>query len=106
MPDDVNGFTVRKDCFIMKTKSTKEHTDGRYGVIAAKKSFKLAVQRNRAKRLLRDWIAFNEDLMLSNLDYILIARPLILDCKRENGREMIRQAFKDIAKLYNKNVKK
>lgn len=104
-PDDAHGFVVHKDCFVLKTKSAKDSGNGKYGIVVAKKRFKLAVHRNRAKRLLRDWIAFNEDLMLSDLDYIFIARTSILDCDREKGRKMLLQAFKEIAKLYNNNVK-
>jgi len=105
-PDDVHGFFVRTDCFIVKTKSTKKYGDNKYGIIVTKRTFKLAVQRNRAKRLLRDWIAFNEDLMLPDLDYVFITRFPILNCNRKNGREMVYQAFKEITKLYDKNVKK
>ena len=104
-PDDAYGFVIRTDCFVVKTKSAKEYNNGRYGIVVTKKTFKLAVQRNRAKRLLRDWIAFNEDLMLPNLDYVFIIRLPILNCNRENGREMVGKAFKEISKLYEKNVK-
>ena len=103
--DDVHAFVVRADCFIVKTKSSKEYGNNRYGLVVTKKNFKLAVHRNRAKRLLRDWIAFNEDLMLPDLDYILIARTSILNTSRANGREMVYNAFKQIAKLYEQNVK-
>jgi ribonuclease P protein component len=63
--------------------------------------FKLAVQRNRAKRLLRDWIAFSENLMIPELDYIIIARSNILECNRDNGRALIFSAFKKLIGLYN-----
>ncbi|MBQ6110662.1 MAG: ribonuclease P protein component [Alphaproteobacteria bacterium] len=104
-PDDVHVFVVRTDCFVVKTKSAKKYGDSRYGLVVTKKNFKLAVHRNRAKRLLRDWVAFNEDLMLPDLDYILIAKTSILNIGRENGREMVYNAFKQIAKLYEQNVK-
>lgn len=104
-PSDANGFAVRTDCFVVNTKSANESGHGRYGVVVTKKTFKLAVQRNRAKRLLRDWIAFNEDLMLPDLDYILISRASVVNCNRDEGREKMRKAFKEIAKLCNKNVK-
>ena len=72
--------------------------DSRYGIIASKRTFKFAVQRNRAKRLLRDWIAFNEDLMLPDMDYIFIARANILNCSRESGRAKMANALKRISK--------
>ena len=103
--DDKHVFVVRTDCCIVKTKSSKKYGDNRYGLVVTKKNFKLAVHRNRAKRLLRDWVAFNEDLMLPDLDYILIAGPSVLNNDRVNGREMVYNAFKQIAKLYEQNVK-
>ena len=72
--------------------------DARYGVIASKRTFKLAVNRNRAKRLLRDWIADNENLMLPNMDYVFIARAAVLDCSREIGRKKMANALKKISK--------
>ena len=93
--------TARADCFVVKAKSAKFEKDARFGLVVSKKVFKLAVYRNRAKRLLRDWIAFNEDLMLPDMDYIFIARSQILDCKREEGRAQMAKALKQIAKIQN-----
>ena len=89
--------TVISSCFIVKAKSAAKK-DARYGIIASKRTFKLAVQRNRAKRLLRDWIAFNEPLMLPDMDYIFVARTSILNCSRENGRKKIATVLKKISK--------
>ena len=65
-----------------------------------KKTFKLAVHRNRAKRLLRDWIAFNEDLMNPNLDYIFIAYDQIFMASCDVGRKNMKHLLKKIAKAY------
>ena len=83
--------------FIVKAKPAVKK-DPRYGLIASKRVFKLAVSRNRAKRLLRDWIAYNEHLMLPEMDYIFIARSTILNCTREEGREKLALALKKISK--------
>lgn len=104
-PDDVNAFVSKHYYFLVKTKSAKEYGNSRYGVVATKKKFRLAVDRNRAKRLLRDWIAFSEDIMVPDLDYIVIANSNILDCDRETGRKLMHSAFKKVADLYNNNVK-
>jgi ribonuclease P protein component len=88
---------VANQYFFTKAKPMAK-SDARYGIIAPKRTFKLAVQRNRAKRLLRDWIAYNEDLMLPNLDYVFIARAAILDCTREIGRDKMANALKKISK--------
>ena len=83
--------------FIAKSKPAVKK-DARYGIIAAKRTFKLAVQRNRAKRILRDWIAANEDLMSPNLDYVFIARWMVLDFPRDKGRKKMAHAIKKISK--------
>lgn len=107
-----NDFLTPSDCiigrsefFIVKTKPAKISGDPRYGIVASKRTFKLAVDRNRAKRLLRDWIAFNEDLMLSDLDYVFIAYSKILDATRDLGRLRMRDLFRKIAKTYQKYEK-
>ena len=93
-PDDK---VVTNQFFITKMKNMVKK-DARYGVIASKKTFKLAVQRNRVKRLLRDWVAFNEDLMLPDMDYIFIARAAVLGCSREVGRQKMQNALKKLSK--------
>lgn len=93
-PDDP---TYANHYFIVKAKNAVKK-DSRYGIIASKRSFKLAVQRNRAKRLLRDWIAVNENLMMPTKDYIFIARINIFDCSREIGRSKMAHAIKKVSK--------
>ncbi len=93
-PDDP---VVHDFYFIVKAKRAVKK-DSRYGLVAAKKIFKLATLRNRAKRLLRDWIAYNEHLMKPDMDYIFIARPTILNCSREEGRKNLANALKKFSK--------
>jgi len=83
--------------FITKTKSAVKK-DSRYGLIVSKKVFKLATNRNRAKRLLRDWLAHCENLLVPNKDYIFVARAPILGCKRPEGRQKMAAALKKLAK--------
>ena len=78
--------------FIAKSKPAVKK-DARYGIIAAKRTFKLAVQRNRAKRLLRDWIRFNEKYLRPDMDYVFIARRDILDATRDDGRAAMARAL-------------
>jgi len=86
------------DWFSVHTKLAKYPDDARYGLTAAKRNFRYAVQRNRAKRLLRDWIAFANRYMCPDLDYIFFARPGILndDVTRDAGRQAMVRALKDI----------
>lgn len=92
--------SVSNDIFILKTKPSKITGNGRFGVVATKKTFKLAVDRNRAKRLLRDWLGFYERFMLSDVDYVLIAKPEILKTERHPGRKEMRAALQRVAKIY------
>lgn len=100
-----NGLSVATDCFFAKAKPAKIPCDARYGLIVSKRNFKFAVQRNRAKRLMRDWITANEDLMSPELDYVFVVYKPVLDCDCENGRKQIKSALSKILKIYEKNAK-
>lgn len=102
-----NDFFTPRDCisgrsdyFTVKTKTAKYVNDPRYGIVVTKRYFKLAVDRNRAKRVLRDWIANNEHLMVKDLDYIIIANKEICTVTRDEGRDLMAKVFKKIAKVY------
>ena len=85
--------TARCAFFLIRIKPAKLPDDARYGLIATKKTFKHAVDRNRAKRLLRDWIMFNEKTLRKDADYVFIARRAILDADRTSGRTAMRKAL-------------
>jgi len=91
--------------FMVRAKKAKIPGDARYGIIVAKKFFKLAVQRNRAKRLVRDWISANEHLMNDNLDYIFVLRDTILNADCISGRKQMAYALRRILKMYENNAK-
>lgn len=93
-----NAPIAKTQLFIAKCDKTKFSGDARYGLIATKKTFKLAVRRNRVKRLLRVWIAKNEDLLNPNFDYIFIARRNILNASLENGSNIMQNALQDLSK--------
>ncbi len=99
-PDDL---WARTRYFILKTKLAKYPKDPRYGIIAPKRVFKAAVDRNRAKRLLRDWICHNEKHMLDEFDYIFIIGKDILGATRDEGRKATRRAFRRIIKNHKTN---
>lgn len=88
-----NDPVAKSPYFLIRAKRAKFPEDARYGLIVTKKTFKHAVDRNRAKRLLRDWIAFNENLLKNNWDYVFIARTAILDADRTTGRTAMRKAL-------------
>ena len=100
-PEDIG---VRAPYFFVKTKPAKYPLDPRYGIIVSKRTLKPAVDRNRAKRLLCDWIYFNEEYMLSDLDYIFIITRNILGATREEGRDAMNRALKRIVRYHKTNA--
>ena len=68
MTDD--NPVAKSEFFYVRMKPCTIDGDARYGVVATKRTFKFATQRNRAKRLLRDWVRFNEAMLLSDMDYV------------------------------------
>ncbi len=98
-----NDFNMPDDClvahsayFLVRARKTKTPCDARYGLTVTKRIFRHAVERNLAKRKLRDWIRFNEKLLNDGLDYIFFARAPILDASREDGRRAMMRALKHI----------
>lgn len=95
-----NDLNARCAMFFVRARPVRFPDDPQYGLIVTKKLFKLAVDRNRAKRLLRDWIRFNEKYMCDDLDYVFIARRDILNSTRTDGRTAMRKALNYIKKLH------
>ena len=79
--------------FIVRAKMAKIPDDARYGMIVTKKTFKHAVDRKRAKRLLLDWMAVNEHMMRPEWDYVFIIRRAIIDADRTSGRVAMKKAL-------------
>lgn len=88
-----NEPTARCAYFLVRAKNAKFPDDARYGIIVTKKTFKHAVDRNRAKRLLRDWLAFHEKMLRPEWDYVFIIRRAILDADRTAGRVAMKKAL-------------
>jgi ribonuclease P protein component len=82
--------------FIARAKIAKYASDPRYGLVATKRSFRHAVDRNRAKRLLRVWIRANQKLMSPDHDYVFIARPPILSTGLAEGSGLMKRALKKL----------
>ena len=93
-----NDPVAKSAYFLARAKPAKIQNDARYGIIVTKKTFKHAVDRNRAKRLIRDWIAFNEKIMRTEWDYVFIIRRAILDADRTTGRGAMKKALNYLRK--------
>ena len=63
----------------------------RLGVVASKRTFRRAVDRNRAKRLLREAFRLSYARFNANHDLVIIARRRILDARRQDvEQELVR----------------
>jgi len=74
----------------------------RLGVTASKKALGKAVQRNRAKRLLRETFRSNETLLLElakNYDWVLNAKTALLRQKLEAPREDLKGIIEKVGRL-------
>ena len=93
-----NDPTARCAYFLVRAKPAKFPDNARYGMIVTKKTFKHAVDRNRAKRMMRDWIAFNEKMMRPEWDYVFIIRRAIMNADRTSGRVAMKKALNFLRK--------
>jgi ribonuclease P protein component len=64
----------------------------RLGVVASRRSFRRAVDRARAKRLLREAYRLNRDRLCGDCDVILVARRDILQAKRQDVEKDLLEA--------------
>lgn len=64
-------------------------SDRRLGVIASKRTFRRAVDRNRAKRLIREAFRLHRSELKGRTDLVIVARRRILDV----GLESVVQEF-------------
>ncbi len=63
----------------------------RLGVVASKRTFHFAAERNRAKRLLRESFRLHRHLLAEGVDLVLLARRRILDGGRaEVDRDLLK----------------
>jgi ribonuclease P protein component len=74
----------------------------RLGVTASKKALGKAVQRNRAKRLLRETFRSNEtslSALTKNYDWVLNAKPAVLSQKLNAPREELEGIIGKVGRL-------
>ncbi|MCL2338770.1 MAG: ribonuclease P protein component [Proteobacteria bacterium] len=98
--DDVSPKFIC-EFFIARSRPTKFANDARYGITASKRTFRHAVDRNRAKRLLRVWIRMNESALCPDLDYTFIARSNILNARLPDGVAFMKRALKKLSHTTN-----
>ena len=68
------------------------------GVVASKKTFRRAVDRNRAKRLLREAFRLNRGALADKADVVLLARGRILSAKRQEVEADFRDVMRKLCR--------
>jgi ribonuclease P protein component len=79
-----------------------EALNHRLGVTASKRALGKAVQRNRAKRLLRETFRSNEPslrALANNYDWVLNAKPAVLSQKLNAPREELEGVIEKVSRL-------
>ena len=79
-----------------------EALNHRLGVTASKKALGKAVQRNRAKRLLRETFRSNEPSLhrlTKNYDWVLNAKPAVLSQKMNAPRQELEGIIEKVGRL-------
>ncbi|MDR3208465.1 MAG: ribonuclease P protein component [Rickettsiales bacterium] len=85
--------SISTPAFIMKYRKKLRET-GEYGLVVSKKIFPHAVQRNRAKRMLREWL--RGCVPPNDFDILLIARTEILQTPMPTGARQMKAIVKKI----------
>ena len=104
----INKIKKSKDFSLIYNKSKKMHTKyaiifirennkQRFGFVASKKTGN-AVQRNRIKRIFKEFVKIHKDKFKKNTDYIFVGKSVL--------KEKIKKLkYKDIEKDINKVIK-
>ena len=104
----INKIKKSKDFSLIYNKSKKVHTKyaiifirennkQRFGFVASKKTGN-AVQRNRIRRIFREFVKIHKDKFKKNTDYIFVGKSVL--------KEKIKKLkYKDIEKDINKVIK-
>lgn len=101
--DNVDCKQAGKYCTLLCARNNEP--ESRLGLIAAKRNLKLAVQRNRAKRLIRESFRENRDLF-HTLNHRFDVIALIKTSAADASSDTIRQELdKQWSKLVSKRMK-
>jgi ribonuclease P protein component len=76
----------------------------RIGLVIAKKNVRLAVQRNRLKRLARESFRHHQQL-LNGLDIVMLARGGLDKLDNETVTKMLEQLWQDLCKRRNHHAR-
>ena len=84
-----------KSVLLLARENALQHP--RLGLVIGKKSVKLAVERNRIKRQIRESFRLNQ-IPLTGLDIVVVARKGLADLDNEELREQFGKLWKRLAR--------
>ncbi|MEH6826096.1 MAG: ribonuclease P protein component [Motiliproteus sp.] len=100
-----NGAQLKvsdRHLLILATPNQLSHS--RVGLVIAKKNVRLAVQRNRVKRIIRESFRL-QDAGFPNLDIVVLARKGMGDLDNPDLRRLIEQSWQRLSKYARKQLK-
>lgn len=86
-----NGESLASRFFVMWFHRVSDGAEGQVGTVASKKTFHDAVQRNRARRLLREAYRRNRPSLVAGVRIILVGRRRILEATSQEVSEDFRR---------------
>ena len=93
--DSASNKVPSKNVLLLARENQLEHP--RLGLVIGKKSVKLAVERNRIKRQIRESFRHNQDI-LSGVDIVIVARRGIADLSNIELRQQFDKILKRLAR--------
>lgn len=87
-------YRIAGTTMVIWIRATEQGEGIRAGVVASKRTFRRAVDRNRAKRLLREAFRRERPHLVGSANMVLVARRHIVD----TDSKTVRQEFKKMAK--------
>ena len=107
----INKIKKSKDFSLIYNKSKKMHTKyaiifirennkQRFGFVASKKTGN-AVQRNRIRRIFREFVRIHKDKFKENTDYVFVGKSILKDYQ---GDKMIKKILLFMIKIYQKGI--
>ncbi|MCL2629104.1 MAG: ribonuclease P protein component [Alphaproteobacteria bacterium] len=96
-------FLRLKDCgasfvarFFIANAAPAREIPARYGITASLSTFDNSVKRNRARRLMREWLRLEADALDPGKDYSFVLRAAILNAKREEGVKELKKVLEKL----------
>ena len=101
--DDASFKVSSKEALLLARKNEEAHP--RLGLVIAKKNVKLATQRNRSKRIIRETFRLTQH-QLPNIDIVVLARRGLDQLDNDAMQTMFNQLWRQLQKKVEKQANK